>query len=86
MTSAIKRELNFEQIEPSSYGVPKGYMTIEEVSEFIKIPVKTLRKIVHSRKLKVYQPGRRLLFKIEDIESFIQRHPFKPKKLGATNV
>ena len=53
------------------------YLTIEEAAEMIKMPVGTLREKQRQGLVKAYKPGKRLLFKVQDLHLFIKRYPAK---------
>ena len=50
---------------------PGGYMTIKEVSDFLKISDSTIRRNVQKGTLKCSNATGKLLFKVKDIEAFI---------------
>lgn len=51
------------------------YLTIEQVAELIHMSGRAIRMKLAAGKLKAYKPGKRLLFKREDVEKFIRSHP-----------
>ena len=52
-------------------------MTPKEVTEFYKIPEGTLRKYrVSGKGFKYIKIGGRILYRVEDIETYIQHHTF----------
>ena len=53
------------------------YVTIEEASEIVRMPVKTLREKQKQGLVRAYKPGKRLLFKVQDLHLFIKRYPAK---------
>lgn len=53
------------------------YLIIEEAAAMVRMPVKTLRQKVEDGELKAYKPGKRLLFKVQDLHTFIKRFPAK---------
>lgn len=65
---------------------PSGYLSLTEASLYLRVKERTLREWVYLGKVSAYQPGRRLLFKIRDLETFVQQHATKTaqvrKKLG----
>ena len=50
---------------------PSSYMTIKEVSDFLKISDSTIRRNVQKGTLKCSNATGKLLFKIKDVEAFI---------------
>lgn len=44
--------------------------TLEEASDFLKIPKSTLYAIVHQRKIRHRKHGRRLAFTLEDLTDY----------------
>lgn len=58
----------------------KGYLTLEEASEFCSIPVESLRKFVKGRddtvpKLPAVKPGKRVLISKKDLEVWLKKFP-----------
>lgn len=51
------------------------YVTIEQASEMLHMPVMTIRQKVKEGHLKAYKPGKRLLFKVSEIHLFVKRFP-----------
>lgn len=49
------------------------YMTVEEASEFLRMPVDTVRRKAAEGTLNAYKPGKRLLFDPADLRAFVKR-------------
>jgi excisionase family DNA binding protein len=49
------------------------YMTIEEASEYSRVPVSSLRKKISDGDLPAFKPGKSLLIDIKDLEMFIRK-------------
>jgi excisionase family DNA binding protein len=49
------------------------YMTLEEASEYSRIPVSSLRKKINDGELAAFKPGKSVLIDIKDLEIFIKR-------------
>lgn len=55
--------------------IKKGYLTIKEAETYTGISWKTLYQKVREGVLTAYKPGKNLLFKIDDLDRFIKKHP-----------
>lgn len=51
----------------------KKYMTVEEVSEALHMPLDTVRKKIKRGDLKAYKPGKRILVEEKELELFVKR-------------
>ena len=47
------------------------YLTIEEASAYLRIPVQTIYQLTSTQRLRHYKPGRRVYFTHEDLDAFI---------------
>ena len=66
---------------------PSGYISFEEAMMYLRIrKARTLREWVRLGKVSAYKPGKYLLFKISELDTFVQSHATKTaqvrKKLG----
>lgn len=50
-----------------------NYMTIEQASEYLNMPARTLRRRVEERVLKAYKPSKRIMFLKDDLDLFMKR-------------
>ena len=48
-------------------------MTIDEVADYFRLCTKSIRNLIKSGKLKASKPGRKYLFKEEDVEDYLNR-------------
>jgi excisionase family DNA binding protein len=55
--------------------IEQAYLTIEQVAEYLHMTTKSVQRKVQSGEIKAYKPGKRLLFKLEEIEKWIKRYP-----------
>lgn len=54
-------------------------LDIEEVIERLSLSDSTVRRLVHDGKLRAYRIGRRLKFKSEDVETYIEGQVIAPR-------
>lgn len=50
-----------------------GYLTLEQASQYLNIPERTLRRKSDQKLVRCFKPGRSLLFKREDLDAFMNR-------------
>jgi len=55
-------------------------LDIEEVMERLQLSDATIRKLVRAGKLRAYRIGKRLKFKPEDLDDYIERQVIVPRK------
>lgn len=57
----------------------KGYLTLEEASQFCSIPVESLRKFVRGKddipKLPAVKPGKKVLINRKELETWLKKFP-----------
>jgi excisionase family DNA binding protein len=51
------------------------YLTKEEASAYLRCSLRSIDSLLARGELKAYRPSRRLLFKREDLDAFVQRRP-----------
>lgn len=51
--------------------VQPKYLTVEEASAYLRVPVSQIYQLTSAHRLRHYKPGRRLLFLREDLDSFV---------------
>jgi excisionase family DNA binding protein len=49
------------------------YLTLEEASAHVNIPISTLRKRITEGKLPAYKPSHKVLVDVQELETFIKR-------------
>jgi excisionase family DNA binding protein len=54
-----------------AYFPQKQFMTITETASYTSFSINYLYQLVHQRAIPVYKPGRKLFFKISEIDSWI---------------
>jgi excisionase family DNA binding protein len=50
----------------------KGYLTVKEVAEWLRVAPSTVHKMVKQGRLKVYHVGKQLRFRREDVFAFLR--------------
>jgi len=50
-----------------------NYLTIQEAADFLRVKPATIRGWMKLKRLKSYQPSKKILFKESDLETFIER-------------
>ena len=50
----------------------KQWLTVEDISAEIGVPVETVRSWIRNKKLPAYRPGKNYLVKREDLETFLK--------------
>ncbi len=50
----------------------KEWLTAEDISEMLGVPVDSVRQWIRDRRLKATRPGRQWLVKREDLEQFLR--------------
>ncbi len=50
----------------------KGYLSVKEVAEWLRVTPKTIRRMVKQGRLKVYHIGKQLRFRREEINAFLK--------------
>lgn len=55
----------------------KSFLTTDEVAELLRIPKNTIYQFTHRREIPFYKVGRKCLFKIEDVQAFLESR-YKP--------
>lgn len=65
----IREKSMSEQIEEIKY------LTIEEVARILHMTPRAIQTKVKSKELPAYKPAKRLLFKREDVEKWLKKHP-----------
>ena len=76
---AIRAKLEAKPIDPSPT-VPTGYLGRKEVASRFQISLPTLNTYTSSGKVQGYRIGRRVLYKLAEIEAALS--PIKTKKGG----
>jgi excisionase family DNA binding protein len=67
-------------IAQSKHRIQKPYLSVREVCDYLSIAEATLYSWTSKRKnLPFHKIGRKLLFKITDLNEFIENHRIKPK-------
>lgn len=59
-------------------GFRDKYLSVSELSEYLKVPLKTIYQFTHRKKIPFSKIGKRLIFSIEDIDNHVKNQ--KPKK------
>jgi excisionase family DNA binding protein len=49
-----------------------AYLTIDQVAERLHTPTETIRYWIHTRKLRAFKPGRRLLIAESDLAELVE--------------
>jgi excisionase family DNA binding protein len=60
------------------------YITVQELSEIIKLAPYTIRKHAREGLMPCYRVGRKILFDIAEIEIFIRKNPLHSDPISAT--
>jgi excisionase family DNA binding protein len=50
----------------------KQWLTVEDVSAELGVPVETVRSWIRNKKLPAYKPGKHYLIKREDLDKFLE--------------
>lgn len=50
------------------------YLTVEEVSKFLRVSTPTVRQLIESGELKAVRVGRQYRIAREDLDDYIRRH------------
>jgi excisionase family DNA binding protein len=58
-------------------------LSVQEAAERLKISIHTLRAWISQRRIGFIKLGRRVLFRSEDLEAFIDAHVVQPKSYKA---
>jgi excisionase family DNA binding protein len=58
--------------------IQSPYLSVAEAAEYMHISKSYLREIAHSNKIKHYKIGAKRLFRIEDIQAFLDSCSVKP--------
>ena len=58
----------------------KSLLSIDELSEYIKIPKGTIYNWTSMKKIRYVKIGRHIRFRSEDIEEFIEKNTVMPHK------
>lgn len=51
------------------------YFTKQEAAEYLRFSPRAIESLLARGELKAYRPRRKLLFRREDLDAFVQRHP-----------
>lgn len=51
------------------------YFTKQEAAEYLRFSPRAIDSLLARGELKAFRPGRKLLFRREDLDAFVQRHP-----------
>lgn len=70
--SEISANLDAARTRLQAQPAHADYLTIEEAAELARCNPKTLRTAVHDGELRAFRPVKRLLFKDEDLRSWIE--------------
>ena len=54
------------EVEPS-----KGYLNMKRISQYTSLSPSTIHRAIRIGKLRYLQPGRKLLFKVVDVDKWI---------------
>ena len=54
------------EVEPS-----KGYLNMKGISQYTSLSPSTIHRAIRIGKLRYFQPGRKLLFKVVDVDKWI---------------
>lgn len=52
-----------------------AYLTRLEAAVYLRISTRALDSLIARNDLKAFRPGRKLLFKREDLDAYVQRYP-----------
>lgn len=64
-------EINKIISKGEAYFPQKQFMTITETASYTSFSINYLYQLVHQRAIPVYKPGRKLFFKISEIDAWI---------------
>lgn len=53
---------------------PRGYLNLEHAALYTDTPVPTLREKVRLRELRAFKPAKRILFRVADLDAWMERH------------
>ena len=65
----IKKELKMNQIKGEN-----GYLNMKGITEYTSLSPSTIHRAIKAGKLRYFQPGRKLLFKVVDVDRWIDRN------------
>ncbi len=65
-----------------SDNVRQGHLTLKEAALYTRVPAGTLRKKVRLSEIPAFKPGRSLLFRVVDLDTWITRHKVKTPNLN----
>jgi excisionase family DNA binding protein len=54
--------------------VNKKYLTLQEAAEYLRVSERNLRNIVKSNKIPFYKPEGKILFKVSELDKYIENN------------
>lgn len=52
----------------------KGYLTLAHAADYLDLPPSTLREYVRLRKIRAFKPGKNVLFRIRELDQWVESH------------
>lgn len=53
---------------------PRGYLGTKRAARYLDVPESTLREWVRMREIPVARHGKRLMFRVRDLDGWVDRH------------
>ncbi len=69
-----KKKNNFDSPVALPPGIISPWLNIKEAATYLHVGVKAVRRYTHRGELTSHQPGKKLLYKVQDLEAFMEKN------------
>ena len=64
--------LNEKELKMNEIQSNKGYLNMKGITQYTSLSPSTIHRAIRSGKLRYFQPGRKLLFKVVDVDRWVK--------------